>query len=944
MWEAANNVDVQPSIDGKLLVNEGECNRLIPVDNLSFNIDKIPSYRGMVMACLNINSLLVHLDELRVFVSDSKIDILCINETKLDSMVGDGEVCLPGFEIVRRDRKINGRKGGGICIYIRSNINYTIRDDLQSDIIENLRVEIKKQRSKSILVCTWYRPPDSPTRDFVEFEEMVKLLDSESLEYFLLGDLNVDLLPSVGHGSPNRNRLTDIFDIYGMQQLINEATTTTNTLIDLCLTNAPCNVVKSGVIHLSVSDHSLVYMIRKSHYVREGTRMIDIRSMKNFNREEFLRELEQKHWANIYLSQDPNEMWEMWKNLLMDTVDKHAPRRSRRIKNRTSPWITTEVRHKIFKRDYLKRKANLSNDPQLWREYRQARNHINNEIKQAKRAYFTRNLEFNRGDMKKTWKLINELTSKNVAKSKKVSELNIGDQKITASAEIAEAFNEYFSTVGNNLASEIPTPVHTPEFYLKPTDKAFSLQIPTVDTVYRQLITLDEKKSAGLDNIPNKILKIAADVIAPSLTEIFAASIRAGVFPFEWKTSRVTPIYKGGAKDDANNCRPISVISVVAKVFEKMIFDQLYEYLNTNKLLTACQSGFRSLHSTLTALLEATSDWSVNIDNGHINGVVFIDLKKAFDTIDHQILLRKLKIYGIDQRSLTWFHSYLTNRTQKCRINGQLSNSVPVACGVPQGSNLGPLLFLVYINDLPNCLNHTVPRMFADDTSISSVENLQNVINSELMNLKSWLNSNRLSLNVLKTEFMVIASHQKVRTIDSEINIRVNGNEINRVHSVKSLGVHIDEHFTWSVHIDKLCKKIASAIGVLKRIRPFITTNTAVQVYKAMIQPHFDYCCSVWDGFGDTLSCKLQKLQNRAARVITRSSYDTSADILLDSLCWDNLFIRRKKLKASVMFKALKGKTPSYLSDLFSIRGTGYNLRNSDMKLNLPKPRTNYLK
>ena len=235
-------------------------------------------------------------------------------------------------------------------------------------------------------------------------------------------------------------------------------------------------------------------------------------------------------------------------------------------------------------------------------------------------------------------------------------------------------------------------------------------------------------------------------MIAPSLTEIFTASIRAGVFPFEWKTSRVTPIHKGGAKDDPNNYRPILVISVDAKVFEKIIFDQLYKYLNTNKLLTACQSGFRSLYSTLTALLEATSDWSVNIDNGHINGVVFIDLKKAFDTIDHQILLRKLKIYGIDHKSLIWFDSYLTNRTQKCRINGQLSNSAPVACGVPQGSNLGPLLFLVYINDLPNCLNHTVPRMFADDTSISyaatSVENLQNVINSELMNLKSWLNSN----------------------------------------------------------------------------------------------------------------------------------------------------------------------------------------------------------
>ena len=159
-------------------------------------------------------------------------------------------------------------------------------------------------------------------------------------------------------------------------------------------------------------------------------------------------------------------------------------------------------------------------------------------------------------------------------------------------------------------------------------------------------------------------------------------------------------------------------------------------------------------------MLEATSDWSINIDNGLINGVVFIDLKKAFDTIDHQIMLQKLKNYGIDEMSLTWFESYLTNRTQKCRVNDHFSNSAPVTCGVPQGSNLGPILFLIYINDLPNCLNHATPRMFADDTSISysasTTSELQNVINSELKKLNSWLITNRLSLNTVKTEFMVI--------------------------------------------------------------------------------------------------------------------------------------------------------------------------------------------
>ena len=350
----------------------------------------------------------------------------------------------------------------------------------------------------------------------------------------------------------------------------------------------------------------------------------------------------------------------------------------------------------------------------------------------------------------------------------------------------------------------------------------------------------------------------------------------------------------------------------------------------------------------MTALLEATNSWSVNIDNGLVNGVVFIDLKKAFDTIDHKILLQKLENYGVDPNGLKWFKSYLTDRTQKCRVNGHLSNSKPVTCGVPQGSILGPLLFLIYINDLPNCLNYAMPRMFADDTNVSyaadSLNELQNVLNSELKSLHNWLITNRLSLNIAKTEFMTIGSRQKLRTIDDVITIKINECEINRVDSVKSLGLYIDNHLTWTKHIDKISKKIASAIGALKRIRPYITTNTAIQVYQALIQPHFDYCCSVWDGLGETLSCKMQKLQNRAARVIMRANYDASAGILLDALHWDNLSLRREKLKAGLVFKTLKGNVPLYLQNMFSVRGIGYNIRNSEMRLNLPKPRTNYLK
>ena len=297
------------------------------------------------------------------------------------------------------------------------------------------------------------------------------------------------------------------------------------------------------------------------------------------------------------------------------------------------------------------------------------------------------------------------------------------------------------------------------------------------------LSRINERKAPGLDNIPNKLIKIAAEIISPSLTEIFARSISTGIFPSEWKTARVSPIFKKGKKNDPNNYRPISVIPAVAKIFEKVIFEQLYNYFNINRLLTHCQSGFRSLHSTLTALLEATSNWSVNIDSGLLNGVIFIDLKKAFDTIDHDILLRKLQIYGVDQSSLKWFQSYLSGRSQKCNVNGCLSSSVPVAYGVPQGSNLGPLLFLVYINDLPNCLSAASPRMFADDTNISYAANtlseLENVINSELKNLKYWLEANKLSLNIAKTEFMIIGSRQRMHAHSNEnINIDLDGNVI----------------------------------------------------------------------------------------------------------------------------------------------------------------------
>ena len=297
---------------------------------------------------------------------------------------------------------------------------------------------------------------------------------------------------------------------------------------------------------------------------------------------------------------------------------------------------------------------------------------------------------------------------------------------------------------------------------------------------------------------------------------------------------------------------------------------------------------FRTLHSTVTALLEATDTWAYNIDKGKINALVFLDLKKAFDTVNHDVLLSKLNNYGIKDIPHKWFTSYLDKRTQKCSINGSLSQSCLLSCGVPQGTILGPL-FLLYINDLPNCLTNCQPRMYADDTHLTyagvSTDNIESCLNNDLAKVHNWLTANKLTLNTTKTEFMLIGSRQRLSTLTNFSRPEINGAPIDQVANAKSLGVIIDDNLSWSSHIDKLTKKIASGIGAIKRVRHLVPQATLQNIFSALVQPHLDYCNVVWGNCGVTLQQKLQKLQNsRAARVLTYSSYEASADNLIKIL------------------------------------------------------------
>ena len=310
-------------------------------------------------------------------------------------------------------------------------------------------------------------------------------------------------------------------------------------------------------------------------------------------------------WSNVDLCSDPNDMWHEWKQMLtfVSCMDKHAPRKLKRISKKRAPWITKGLLHKMHRRDLIKKKAISSNDHDMLEQFKCARNQANIAIKQAKKRYFSDNLKTSKGNPRKTWNLINKLTSRNTSKSSNILEIQVDNRTISRLLATWRKLLMIISqNIGQVLAQEVPAAEVNPEFYLSHTAKAFCLKTPSLEVVINLLRNTDERKATGLDMIPSKLLKMAASIVAPSLTAIFTNSIMAGIYPTEWKMARVTPVFKKGVKSNLNNYRPISVIPVVSKVFEKNVYDQLYQYLNDNELLSSCQSGFRSLHSTLTPL------------------------------------------------------------------------------------------------------------------------------------------------------------------------------------------------------------------------------------------------------------------------------------------------------------------------------------------------------
>lgn len=909
----------------------------------------------MTIASLNINGLRGHFNEVQILLRDLGIHILALNEIKIDKNYPRELTGISGFQQERLER--NG-DGGGVSMYIRDSIKYKIRNDIPINDLELICIEIEPPKSKPFFVLAWYRPPNSTVDSFNKLESIFSFLDKENKEIIFLGDTNCDFSEKAPNQPSDNNakHMSDLYELFSLKQLIEEPTRVTldtSTIIDHVATTCIRNIVKSGVHKVSLSDHYMVFCVRKYNgAVEKGHKMIKTRKMKHFNEEAFLTDVSDIDWERLLSdSDDINILVNKWSNLFSTIIDRHAPLTEMRVSERYCPWIDKGLRDLMRTRDRLKRAATKQKSMFLMDSYRKVRNKVNALNKKLKKRYYTDKISACKGNMKETWKTVNELLCKR-SKSSNIDSLKESGLETLDKKLISNTMNDYFCSIGKALADEInpaPNPLLSGGYEINKEKLKFHFKNIQVKDIRDAFSKVKTAKSSGSDNISSYFLKLALPLIENSLAFLFNTSIETNIFPDDWKVARVTPIFKNGEKTDKSNYRPISVLPVISRLFEKLVSDQLSQYMETNGLFSNNQSGFLRLRSTVTCLLKNTNDWYNGLDLGKLVGLVYVDLKKAFDTVDHVILIDKLAHYGLENRELSWFKSYLNNRKQFCRVNGVASDIGDIEVGVPQGSCLGPLLFLIYINDLPEAIHDSTVSMYADDTSLCyqgyDMTRLNEVINNDLGRLDTWLQGNKLSLNVAKTHSMLISTkkkHEILKARNEELDLKIRDNSLDVVQKTKYLGVEIDHSLDWKEQIKAISNKVSRALGFLKHGKSFLPKDTLKTIYTGIVEPHFRYCCSVWGCAGSTEINHLQKLQNRAARIMTNSSFDAPSKPIIERLGWKTIQDLIENESQTMVFKSLNGLAPEYLSGLFmkNCEHSSYTLRNTESDLRLPLKKT----
>lgn len=807
---------------------------------------------------ININSLLNKTNEIWFMLDKQLLDILVINETKLNNLVDDSLFIHIHYHMIRRDRNDDdGCRGGGVMVFVKKTLPHIAEIDKSIELI-NITIEPKPGYKISLLAG--YRPPhpDNEELFFSTLENHVVKAD-KSVDTFIVGDLNYDIL-SADQGVSNK--LNTFMNTFGFSNSITKGTRYNKnkeqySLIDVILSYNHIKTHSSEVFDCSFSDHSFVisaldYKNTSNNVEFKQTRCLNEKNLNNIKT--FLLSILSTLSLTV-LNSDVNLQWRAIKDIIVSIIDSEAPSRRVLVKpGPRVPWMDKELVCLSKQRNKFYNRARKKKNTLDWDLFKLTRNKFKSLFKLKKTLYFNNSINKLSTSSKKLWNKLSPFINPN-KKSPICSSLILKNTSTNSIAELALVFSNYFNSILNNFSfTNINTCLSYTNSFFKNISFSFSsskfeFDRIELEEVVSALEDLDITASPGSVGISTRILKSCAAELGPTLTCLFNNCLTYAEIPNEWKVAYVTPIYKGkGSKSDICNYRPISILSPISKVFESLISKRIRYYLEVNNILHCSQYGFRPRHSCELALNTMVDEWRENLDTDNDVVSLFLDLSKAFDTVDHELLINKLKLYNFGDNSRSLISNYLRNRTNQICINGERSKAEKLEVGVPQGSILGPLLFIIFINDM--CYLPLMSRLllFADDTTVylfgKRLEDLISNIEDDLILIYDWLSNNRLLINIPKTQAMYLSS--KKNNIDLSLHTIHLGNEkIRFVNESKLLGVIIDNKLKFSSHISNLCSKINKKTFLLSKSLYLFTDNFKHIIFKLFIQTYFDYCSTL---------------------------------------------------------------------------------------------------
>ena len=848
---------------------------------------------------LNIRSMSKNFGDLKFFLSQLRyqFSFICLTETWCqEDMEKNSLYHLPNYKVAYQNR-VCKESGGGVCIYIHDSFKFKIRDDLSVNCkdLESLSVEIQMPKKKNFIVTSVYRPPRGDiTRSLTCFENYLATCSKKPV--YALGDYNLNILRI--DTSKCVKRFVDTVFEYGSIPTINTATRITRksaTAIDNIITNSVMsNSLETAVLKIDISDHFPVVLFERlagdQHKCKSKLEDEKIyqRSFNQESMDDFRTNLLEYDWTFLYTFKEAEQSFDYFMRIFFKLFDEAFPKKEVRLKRKSSePWITKGLRKSSKRKqrlyeNFLRNKT--AKNEQIYKNYR---NNYNKNVKVAKKLYISDLLTKYRKDVKMTWRTINDLIGKKKVNNNMFPKNIFHDGKeVSSKREIANVFNTFFSSIGSDLASKIPDSEIPFTTFLNRIDKDMVSKDISNDELKVAISNLEPDKSPGFDEINPRVVKYVSAEIFKPLKFVINLSVRQGQVPEKLKIARVVPVFKEGDRENVSNYRPISVLTCFSKIYEKIMYNRLYKHLEDNNILFNKQFGFQAKNSTEHAALVLSDSILTAFEKNEFLLSIFIDLSKAFDTVDHEILIKKLENYGVRNTNLKWFKSYLSKRKQFV-TNG--SSILEITHGVPQGSILGPLLFLIYINDIAKCSKLLNFILFADDTTaFLSGKNAFEVfktVNAELPNLQTWFFANKLSLNTIKTKYILF--HKASMTDDLPLkfpNVLINTLNVERVNKFKFLGIIFDENMSWKYHIEHVEKKLSSVARMIYKARSFLNVRTLKMIFDSMAQSYVNYGNSVWASTHHTKLKNIFIKQKQIARLIFFKNKQCHARPLMKSL------------------------------------------------------------